>query len=231
MTRIGLTWGFITVLTGFVQNETQLVITRVLLGMAEAGLGPAVVLFAVRLYRRRHRARATAAVLIGSQVAGAIAGPIRGAILDNVDWLELESWRWVFVLTAVPAVWLSVACYMFVIDRREQASWQTAEQQKWLIYEMATEPTGLSIGDIGAFEVNEAFAPVPLAWLVETGADEAALNPLGGAIALGHPLGASGARLMTTLVHHLRSNCIRYGLQTVREAGGQANATVIESLT
>ncbi|MGV9928375.1 thiolase family protein [Nocardia rhamnosiphila] len=93
----------------------------------------------------------------------------------------------------------------------------------------ALRRAGLSISDIGAFEVNEAFAPVPLAWLAETGADEAALNPLGGAIALGHPLGASGARLMTTLVHHMRSNGIRYGLQTMCEAGGQANATVIES--
>jgi acetyl-CoA acyltransferase len=89
---------------------------------------------------------------------------------------------------------------------------------------------GLRIEDIGAFEVNEAFAPVPMAWLAETGADDALLNPLGGAIALGHPLGASGARLMTTLVHHMKDNGLRYGLQTMCEAGGQANATVIESL-
>jgi acetyl-CoA acyltransferase len=87
---------------------------------------------------------------------------------------------------------------------------------------------GLSIGDIGASEVNEAFASIPLAWLRETGADEAALNPSGGAIALGHPLGCSGARLMTTLVHHLRDNDIRYGLQTMCEGGGQANATIVE---
>ena len=90
--------------------------------------------------------------------------------------------------------------------------------------------SGLSIGDIGAFEVSEAFASVPLAWLVELGADEKALNPLGGAIALGHPLGGSGARLMTTLVHHMRDQGIRYGLQTMCEGGGQANATVLELL-
>jgi acetyl-CoA acyltransferase len=87
---------------------------------------------------------------------------------------------------------------------------------------------GLSVDDIGAFEVNEAFAPVPLAWLADTGADEEKLNPNGGAIALGHPLGASGARLMTTLVHHMRDNHIQYGLQTMCEGGGQANATIIE---
>jgi acetyl-CoA acyltransferase len=89
---------------------------------------------------------------------------------------------------------------------------------------------GLSIGDIGAFEVNEAFASVIGAWLAETGADPARVNPLGGAIALGHPLGGSGARLMTTLVHHLRAEGHRYGLQTMCEGGGMANATVLELL-
>jgi acetyl-CoA acyltransferase len=92
----------------------------------------------------------------------------------------------------------------------------------------ALQRAGLSIADIGAFEVNEAFAAVPLAWQAETGADSALLNPLGGAIALGHPLGASGGRLMTTLVHHMRANGIRYGLQTMCEGGGQANATILE---
>ncbi len=94
----------------------------------------------------------------------------------------------------------------------------------------ALRKSGLSLADIGVFEVNEAFAPVPLAWLAETGADPAKLNPNGGAIALGHPLGGSGARLMTTLVHHMRDNGIRYGLQTMCEGGGQANATILELL-
>ena len=96
--------------------------------------------------------------------------------------------------------------------------------------EKALKRSGLSIGDIGAFEVNEAFAPVPLAWLTETGADPAVLNPRGGAIALGHPLGGSGARLMTTLIHRMRSEGLRYGLQTMCEGGGMANATVLELL-
>ncbi|HWS51874.1 MAG TPA: thiolase family protein, partial [Microbacterium sp.] len=89
---------------------------------------------------------------------------------------------------------------------------------------------GLSIDDIGAFEVNEAFASVLGAWLQETGADPAKVNPRGGAIALGHPLGASGARLTTTLLHHMRANGIRYGLQTMCEGGGMANATIYELL-
>ena len=94
----------------------------------------------------------------------------------------------------------------------------------------ALQRSGLSIDDIGVFEVNEAFAPVPLAWLAETGADPARLNPNGGAIALGHPLGGSGARIMTTLVHHMRATGTRYGLQTMCEGGGQANATILELL-
>ena len=92
----------------------------------------------------------------------------------------------------------------------------------------ALAKSGLSLNDIGAFEVNEAFASVPLAWLTELGASEKSLNPLGGAIALGHPLGGSGARIATTLVYHMRDNGIRYGLQTMCEGGGTANATIFE---
>jgi acetyl-CoA acyltransferase len=89
---------------------------------------------------------------------------------------------------------------------------------------------GLTLDDIGVYEVNEAFASVVLAWAAETGADMSKVNPRGGAIALGHPLGASGARLMTTMLHHMRDNQIRYGLQVMCEGGGQANATIIELL-
>jgi acetyl-CoA acyltransferase len=89
---------------------------------------------------------------------------------------------------------------------------------------------GLTLDEIGVYEVNEAFAPVPLAWLAETGADPSRLNPRGGAIALGHPLGASGARIMTTMLHHMRQTGVRYGLQTMCEGGGMANATIVERL-
>ncbi|HVT21316.1 MAG TPA: acetyl-CoA C-acyltransferase [Mycobacteriales bacterium] len=94
----------------------------------------------------------------------------------------------------------------------------------------ALKRSGLSIKDIGAFEINEAFATVPLAWLKETGADEKVLNPLGGAIAIGHPLGGSGAVLMTRLVHHMVDNGIKYGLQSMCEGGGLSNATILELL-
>ncbi|CAN5665919.1 acetyl-CoA C-acetyltransferase [soil metagenome] len=94
----------------------------------------------------------------------------------------------------------------------------------------ALKKTGMKIDDIDLFEVNEAFAPVPLAWLQATGADPARLNVNGGAIALGHPLGASGTKLMTTLVNALGQRGKRYGLQTMCEGGGMANVTIVERL-
>jgi len=94
----------------------------------------------------------------------------------------------------------------------------------------ALKKAGLSIQDIDLFEVNEAFAPVPMAWLKATGADPDRLNVHGGAIALGHPLGGSGTKLMTTLLHALADRGKRYGLQTMCEGGGLANVTIVERL-
>lgn len=94
----------------------------------------------------------------------------------------------------------------------------------------ALERAGMKIEDIDLYEVNEAFAPIPLAWLRQIGADPARLNVNGGAIALGHPLGATGAKLMATLVNALRTRKLRYGLQTMCEGGGIANVTIIEAL-
>ncbi len=95
--------------------------------------------------------------------------------------------------------------------------------------QQALAKASLTIEDIDHVEINEAFAPVILAWLAETGADAAKVNPLGGAIALGHPLGATGAKLTTTLVHALRRTGGRYGLQTMCEGGGMANAMILEA--
>ena len=94
----------------------------------------------------------------------------------------------------------------------------------------ALEKSGMSLDDIDVIEINEAFASVVLAWQRETGADLAKVNVNGGAIALGHPLGATGVRLMTTMLHELERTGGRYGLQTMCEGGGQANVTIIERL-
>ena len=92
----------------------------------------------------------------------------------------------------------------------------------------ALERAGMTIGEIDLYEVNEAFASVPMAWLKHTGADPAKLNVHGGAIALGHPLGASGTKLMATLLHALKARGKKYGLQTMCEGGGVANVTIVE---
>ncbi len=92
------------------------------------------------------------------------------------------------------------------------------------------EKTGLTIDDIDVFEVNEAFASVVLAWQQETGADMSKVNVNGGAIALGHPLGASGTKLMATLLNELERTGGRYGMQVMSEGGGMSNATIIERL-
>jgi acetyl-CoA C-acetyltransferase len=94
----------------------------------------------------------------------------------------------------------------------------------------ALAKAGMKIGDIDLVEINEAFASVVMAWLKETGADPAKVNVNGGAIALGHPLGATGTRLMTTLLYELERTGKRWGLQTMCEGGGQANVTIIERL-
>lgn len=96
--------------------------------------------------------------------------------------------------------------------------------------ERLLKKSGVALDDIGIFEVNEAFAPVPLAWLKDIGAPLERLNPLGGAIALGHPLGASGAILMTRMINEMRDQGLRYGLQTMCEGGGTAIATLVELL-
>lgn len=96
--------------------------------------------------------------------------------------------------------------------------------------ELVMKRSGLALSEIGTFEVNEAFASVALAWLAETGVDPALLNPDGGAIALGHPLGCSGTRLTTTMLHRMIADGTRYGLQTICEAGGMANALILELL-
>jgi acetyl-CoA C-acetyltransferase len=97
--------------------------------------------------------------------------------------------------------------------------------------EHALRKTGLSLGEIDLVEINEAFAPVVLAWQKETGADLARVNVNGGAIALGHPIGATGTRLMATLLSELERTGGRYGLQTMCEGGGQANVTILERLS
>ncbi|PZM90821.1 MAG: acetyl-CoA C-acetyltransferase [Actinobacteria bacterium] len=154
---------------------------------------------------------------------GVITAGSSSQISDGAAALAVTTWKWARAHGITPIARIHTA----VVAANDPVIMLTAPIPAT---EKALRRSGLTLRDIGVYEVNEAFAPVPLAWLAETGADPARLNPRGGAIALGHPLGASGARLMTTLLHYMRDNGIRYGLQTMCEGGGMANATIVELL-
>jgi ACS family tartrate transporter-like MFS transporter len=139
LTRIGVTWGLVTIATGFVQNETQLVIARVLLGIAEAGLAPGVLFYMASFFPAAYKGRATALFFLGSPLAGVIAGPIAGVVIDNVTWGGLESWRWVFILFGIPAVIVGVLLALLITNRVEDARWLSAEQREWLAERIRTE--------------------------------------------------------------------------------------------
>jgi ACS family tartrate transporter-like MFS transporter len=142
LTRIGVTWGLVTIAQGFVQNETQLLIMRFLLGVAEAGLAPGLAFYIMRMYPRAYRARANSLIFIGAPIATALAGPICGVILDNVGWFDFPSWRWVFVLTGIPAVLLGIVTYTLLVDRPADARWLSTEQREWIVGELSRENAG-----------------------------------------------------------------------------------------
>ncbi|QSE90804.1 MFS transporter [Rhodococcus pseudokoreensis] len=141
MTRIGVSWGIVTILTGFVQNHTQLIVARVLLGVAEAGLAAGIYLFTMKLYPMRHRAKATALILLGAPIAGALTGPISGVILDHADWFGISSWRWIFILTGIPPLLLGIVTYKWLTDRPSEMPWLTDEQRSWLVAAVEADPT------------------------------------------------------------------------------------------
>ncbi|MBY8858669.1 MFS transporter [Nocardia sp. CA2R105] len=139
MTRIMLSWGIVTVLTGFVQNETQLYIARFLLGLAEAGFFPGMVLYLTRWFRGRDRAVALSWLVIAQPVAFVIGGLTSGVILDHVRWFGLQGWQWVFVLTGVPAVLVGLLILRLLPDRPVKARWLTEREVTWLLRSIDAE--------------------------------------------------------------------------------------------
>jgi len=137
--RILLTWGIVALLTGFVRTIHELYLARFLLGVAEAGYFPGVVLYLTYWFRRRERAHAVAAVLIGIPVTTIFGGPISGMILDHVHWLGLSSWRWLLVLEALPSVACGVLAYFVLPDRPEAAKFLTPEEKTWILGELQEE--------------------------------------------------------------------------------------------
>jgi ACS family tartrate transporter-like MFS transporter len=139
--RILITWGILATLTGFVHGVHQLYILRFLLGLAEAGYYPGMVLYLTYWFRQRERAQAIALLLTGLPVASILGAPISGFILDHAHWLGLGSWRWLLILEGIPAVLCGFLTYFLLPDRPAEAKFLTAEERMWLQDHLAREET------------------------------------------------------------------------------------------
>lgn len=137
--RILISWGLVAIFSGFVQDFTQLAIARTLLGIAEAGFFPCVILYLSYWFPERERARVVALFMVALPLATVIAAPLSGLILDNINWLGLEGWRWVFILEGGPALILAVVTYFVLLDSPAKAKWLTAEEKTWLETTLQTE--------------------------------------------------------------------------------------------
>ncbi|TQC40034.1 MFS transporter, partial [Rhodococcus sp. WS4] len=130
--RILFSWGAVAVATGFVHDFTQLAIARTVLGIAEAGFFPCVLLYLTLWFPERERARVVAQFMIALPVATLIAGPLSGMILDHVHWFGVSSWRWVFILEGIPAVLLGIVTLFVLVDGPHKAKWLTRDEADWL---------------------------------------------------------------------------------------------------
>jgi MFS family permease len=137
--RILITWGIVAALTGFVHNVHQLYVVRFLLGLAEAGYYPGVVLYLTYWFRQREQAQAIALVLVGIPVTTILGGPVSGLILDHVHWLGVSSWRWLLILEGVPAVVCGVLAYFLLPSRPAEAKFLAPDEKDWIIAELARE--------------------------------------------------------------------------------------------
>jgi ACS family tartrate transporter-like MFS transporter len=137
--RILITWGMVALLTGFVRNLHELYIARFLLGVAEAGYYPGVVLYLTYWFRQRERAHAIAVVLVGVPVTSIFGGPFSGMILDHIHWLGFSSWRWLLVLEAIPSVLCGVLAYVVLPERPAVAKFLTPEEKTWILEALTQE--------------------------------------------------------------------------------------------
>lgn len=136
ITRILFTWGIISMATGFAQNATQLYIIRFLLGIAEAGLFPGIILYLTYWFRAKERASTIAMFMTAIAVSYIIGAPVSTLIIDHIHWMNVPGWRWMFIIEGAPAVILGFVTYFYLTDRPEQAKWLTAEEKNWLISEL-----------------------------------------------------------------------------------------------
>lgn len=137
--RIMLTWGIVVILTGFAQTTTHLYILRFLLGVAEAGFFPGIILYLTYWFRNRERGKATAVLLLALPIGGLIGAPLSTWILDNISWLNMSGWRWMFILEGIPALILGVIVLFYMTNRPANAKWLSQEEKDWLEGELEAE--------------------------------------------------------------------------------------------
>ncbi len=136
LARILITWGIVVVITAFVQSATQLTILRFLLGLAEAGFAPGVLLYITFWFRPQERARAFALFLTAMAASNIIGAPLSTWIMDNIAWANMAGWRWLFVFTGAPAIIAGIVTFFYLTDRPQVAKWLTDEEKEWLITEI-----------------------------------------------------------------------------------------------
>lgn len=139
ITRIMVSWGIIVILTGFAQTETHLYILRFLLGVAEAGFFPGIILYLTYWFRERERGRATAVLLLALPIGGLLGAPISTWIIDKISWFGLAGWRWMFILEGIPAVLLGIMVLLYLSDRPSNAKWLNKDEIDWLENELNAE--------------------------------------------------------------------------------------------
>jgi len=137
--RILLTWGTVAILTGFVHNVQQLYVVRFLLGLAEAGFAPGMLLYLTYWFREREQAQAVGLYLSGMPIASVVGAPLSGLVLDHIRWLGLSSWRWLLILEGSPAMVCGVITYFLLPNRPETAGFLTNDEKQWLRIELARE--------------------------------------------------------------------------------------------
>lgn len=136
ITRILVTWGLVVILMGFIKTPLHLGICRVLLGIAEAGFYPAILLYLTYWFPQRHQARALAIFCAAIAIANICGGPIASLIMANVDWFGMAGWRWLFILEGIPAVIFGIITFLVLVDSPEQAKFMTKEEKAWLAAEL-----------------------------------------------------------------------------------------------
>lgn len=158
--RILITWGIVIVLTGFVQNVPQLLVARLLLGLAEAGFFPGVILYLSRWYLGRDAAKAISIFMLAIPFSYMIGAPISGWIVDNVHWMGIPSWRWIFILEGIPSIIGGIACLFVLPNAAKDVKWLQPDEKRWLTTSLETEASLKPVATKKHLSIKSFFNPV-----------------------------------------------------------------------